>query len=721
MEEKDPKIDLGTKDQGVMNSRNKMNQDDQDKVTNAEEGTKIKEENFAYLAARVNEETSVFEFKSKKNQEEAEGEEVEEENIFKKNASTCKYAICVLLKEDGDQDSELLKSTLDGIKSNLGDLGELGIECKDILIYVFVSKIKQKELVSEEDIKNNLSGENRNKYLLTHLKLKDDERDFKIEVISKKNYMSEIESLKCFYCQIVKGLKTDKNILITSILTAGVTPKTNALSDLIKASLNNNNDPRNRKKNYDCVVVPALEIDEKMKNEGLFSNVIKYERVHFNIYNMNTYYSTGMVPVLSLMNTMAINKEIMNSLIMFYGNFDILEGDEMPKIDYHDYSLGLHFYQNKINIKYLGKESFGTIYYRDFDYKNVWVSKYSGYYSNFFGILKSFTNFELPILHKIFLVFQIIGMLIEFIYPGLSILVVSSIFIEAFDNSDFNPAWFMTLLYIIMYLGSGVSSLISNKSKDLKYTNLIYYYFMEVYYLFILVCSIPAMDNIKKKKFDGRDYETVESFYEFNEAACACLIIFTFLIAIIPMIFRISMITENIVPMLLYFVLGAPMSTSNFLIAKIWNAPGASGGKNIDDKKGLIILFFFLFNLFFGFLSAYNYDRELRAKCVMGLAIFYLLYLFFKVIGIISSLLGTPDLTKIKPNKIKYILSGENIYQSKNSSEHLGENEEKLDNDVENENKNDNENYNENQGEDYNVRDNEEIENNEEAKNENES
>ena len=169
----------------------------------------------------------------------------------------------------------MLKSTLDGIKSNLGDLGELGIECKDILIYVFVSKIKQKELVSEEDIKNNLSGENRNKYLLTHLKLKDDERDFKIEVISKKNYMSEIESLKCFYCQIVKGLKTDKNILITSILTAGVTPKTNALSDLIKASLNNNNDPRNRKKNYDCVVVPALEIDEKMNELRDKINIIK--------------------------------------------------------------------------------------------------------------------------------------------------------------------------------------------------------------------------------------------------------------------------------------------------------------------------------------------------------------------------------------------------------------------------------------------------------------
>ena len=97
------------------------------------------------------------------------------------------------------------------------------------------------------------------------------------------------------------------------------------------------------------------------------------------------------------------------------------------------------------------------------------------------------------------------------------------------------------------------------------------------------------------------------------------------------------MIIKNIVPMILYLFLGAPTSTSNILISKIWNAPGAPGGKNIDDRKGIVILFFFLFNLFFGFLSAYNYDREKRAKCVMGLAIFYLLYLFFKVIGIIGS------------------------------------------------------------------------------------
>lgn len=59
------------------------------------------------------------------------------------------------------------------------------------------------------------------------------------------------------------------------------------------------------------------------------------------------------------------------------------------------------------------------------------------------------------------------------------------------------------------------------------------------------------------------------------------------------MIFRIGMITENIVSMLLYLVLGAPISTSNLLIAKIMNAPGAPGGKAIDERKGLTILFFF--------------------------------------------------------------------------------------------------------------------------------
>ncbi len=684
MEREDPKIDIQTKDPEIVNSANNLKEDDKDKETNAGEDNKNKEENFAYLEARDSEEPSVFEFapSEKKDINDA-------ENKFKPKDSNPEYVICILLKEDSEEDSVLLKATLYEIRENFDELEKLGINYENILIYIFVNKIKKNELVSQEVIKNKLKGENQ--FLLSHMKLKNDGRDIKIEVVSKGNYMSDIQSLKIFYCLIVKSFKKEK-ILITSVITAGVIPTNNALSNLIQSCLKYDN--KDKRKSYDCVSVPALEIDGNKKNESIFEKIIKYERVHFNIYNMNYYYSTGVVPVLSLMNTMTIDKELMNLLSGFYSQIDIMDENEMPKIDYLDYNLALYLYQNKIPIKYLSKQSFGKIIYRDFDYQNIWVSRYSGYYSNFFEILKAFINFDLPIFHKVFTLFQIIGMIIEFIYPGLSILVIYSIFVEAFDIEDRYPAWFMTMLYIIMYLGSGVASLISYKSKDISTTSLIYYYFMEIYYLFILVCSIPAMDNIKKKKLFGDKYKDVEveGFYKFNTAAITCLIIFTFIIAILPMIFRIGMITENIVSMLLYLVLGAPMSTSNLLIAKIWNAPGAPGGKAIDERKGLTILFFFLFNLFFGFLSAYIYDRELRANCVMGLAIFYLIYLAIKVIGIVLSLISNPDVNKISSGLIKQKLEGVNIFESRKSSDHLNEGEPREENNNETKNENEEEN-----------------------------
>ena len=71
--------------------------------------------------------------------------------------------------------------------------------------------------------------------------------------------MNDVESLKCFYCQIVNSLKVDKKIIITSVITAGVNPTNNALSDLIQSCLIDEKDDKNKpKKNYDCVSVPAL-------------------------------------------------------------------------------------------------------------------------------------------------------------------------------------------------------------------------------------------------------------------------------------------------------------------------------------------------------------------------------------------------------------------------------------------------------------------------------
>ncbi len=77
------------------------------------------------------------------------------------------------------------------------------------------------------------------------------------------------------------------------------------------------------------------------------------------------------------------------------------------------------------------------------------------------------------------------GLLIEFIYLSLSILVIYSIFYEAFRIYDISPAVFMTLLYLIIYLGSGVCTIMSKKSEKIETVNFFFLIFMEyIIYLF---------------------------------------------------------------------------------------------------------------------------------------------------------------------------------------------------------------------------------------------
>ena len=70
------------------------------------------------------------------------------------------------------------------------------------------------------------------------MKIKDENREIKIDVISKNYYMSDIESLRCFYYYILKGLKRENNKIISSVITAGVVPHTDGLKKLIQISFN---------------------------------------------------------------------------------------------------------------------------------------------------------------------------------------------------------------------------------------------------------------------------------------------------------------------------------------------------------------------------------------------------------------------------------------------------------------------------------------------------
>ena len=710
MEERDVEIDVNVNvEEKYPKSNdeiiNKPNIHDEEAETEPGEIPKIIQKKFDYL---INTEEDPIEFS------------LTDMNGIYENEEEYKYGICILLSDNSNDNCLLLEQTIKGIISNYGDLSTIRIEPKDIYIFIFINqRVNEEYLVSKNSIKHS-----KNNFYKICVKPKDENRQIKIDVIYKKYVMTDIESLQCFYNILFKLKKFDKYI-ISSVITAGIVPNNDCLKKLIITSLTSKNKNQKNNSNIFAIAVPSLEIKD---DKNIFTKIAQYERTHFNLYDMSFYDTTGAIPISSLLNTMIMDNNLMNELKSYYGQIKT-----NSTIDYHDYNLSLYLYRKSFNINYYYNEILGTISYINFDfnkYKNIWVNRFSGYYGNFFEIMKTFIfcNGFTP---KVFMFFQIIGLLIDFIYPSLSILVIYSIFYESFGESDILPSVFMTLLYIIIYLGSGTCSMISNKSEKIELTNYIFYIFMEIYYLFILICSVIAMDNIKKNK----GYFIVE--YKFNTAACSCLIIFTFIIGILPIIFKIKVVSKNISKMFIYLILGAPSSTSYFLISKIWRAPETSGGEYPEERKGLTIIFFFLFNLFFGFLNFYNFDRHLKVNCVMGLSIFYLIYLFFKIVAILISLLSGIEINRISDIKIINILSGleNNIYESNNplagSTDKLKEQnskeniEEKLDksnesknednnNEENNESKdnNDNNDNNENQNdENFEIEKNEEIEN----------
>ena len=628
----------------------------------------------------------------------------DKENIFQ-YAVDYKYIICILLKDNNIENCLLLEKTIKAITDNLGELNKLEIEPNDIYIFIFANQLEEdpKYLVKKESLKL-LTKEKM--YLKTSLRTQTEANDIKIDFICKKRYMYDVEALKCFYYYCVDKLKKEDKNIITSVITAGVIPVKSCLKKMIQLSFAQKT---KTEKNFG-IVVPMLDVEN---HDNFFIKLAQYERTHFNLYNMNFYNSTAAVPVYSLLNTMIINKSLMLDIKKFYMIDNIFSN---ATIDYHDYKLGLYLYRLLYKVIYINNESLGLIKYNIFnlmEYKDNWVNKYSGYYGNFFEILKTFT-FCSDFGKKVFMFFQIIGLMIEFVYPALSLMVIYSIFYEAFYLRDINLAVFMTMFYLLMNLGGGAFSMISNKSEKMDLANYFIYFFMEFYYLLILICSIVAMNNLNKKNeneeslsllifwFTGK--ENIIDEYKFNKAACGCLIVFTFLIAILPICLKFSLIMNNIVQMFIYLFLGAPSSNSNFLISKIWKAPEASGGEFPEERKGITIIAFFFYNLFIGFLTFYNYNRKLRANCVMGLSIFYLIYLFFKIIAILSSLFQGIEINDNNNDKIKRILSNQdqdNIKGSKNnlanSTEKLNknssyENEEKLDQDEENNNQNNNNN-----------------------------
>ena len=612
--------------------------------------------------------------------EEINNEIILDEDYFTNEKGKYKYSICILMKDDENMSSQLLYKTLTGIRLNLPSLEEkLDIKSESISIFIFINRIFNENIFNENDmntLEENLQNENdKFKFLMRTRILKEDNelKNVKIYTIANQleHLLYDVSALKLYYYFLSK-LHEEKQIMFSSVITAGVFPIKDSLISLIQYSYHS-------KKNH-SVSVASIEY----KPNDLFSKISLYERIHFNIYNMNFYNESAAVPISSLLCTMTID----DTLILFLNNFYNNEILENASIDYHDYNLGLKLLKannRKCLIKYNYDIALGIIDNSEmtyFDYQKEWVNRYSGYYGNFFEILRTFVDCNFcKFQEKLFLIFQLIAICIEFILPSLASMVIYTVFYEAFATYDYRIALFFTSLYLSMMFTSGVCSLISNDPSRMKMTNYFLYIFMEFFYLLVLICSVPAMHFVNINKIE--DYI---SDYKFNKAAASVLIIFSFIIYIIPMIIKSSNIVNNIVPMILYFFLAAPLSTTNFNMAKIWNAPDTSGGNNIPQRKSIYIIIYLCFNLFFGSLSFYNLGREKRANCVMGFAILFLIYSFFRTLAIIINLVCNKEESFINDKlllKIKNVLNNEEI-----DNEDVASEEKNIKNNKEEENNN---------------------------------
>jgi hypothetical protein len=339
---------------------------------------------FSYLVKRDDEETISFNFSKRDKNNINRSTNEASNNMFLTDAGKYKYIICILLKDDQRNSSILLEETLNGIKNNIGDLSSLTIKYEEIIIFVFVNQISEEYLVKKDSIKEHLKNEKENYYLKTPLTFKDDNRKMKIDIISKKYYMSDIESLRCFYYYIVKSLKRENNKIITSVITAGVVPNKDGLKKLIQISfsdIKNKSKQKGESLNSDkkyAIAVPALEVMENEKESNLYKKIAQYERVHFNVYSMNFYSQTASVPISSLLNTMIIDDALLKDLSSFYSTIEL-----NSTIDYHDYRLGLFLVRNAYKTLYYSKEILGEIIYSYFNfsyYQDNWINKYSGYY-----------------------------------------------------------------------------------------------------------------------------------------------------------------------------------------------------------------------------------------------------------------------------------------------------------------------------------------------------
>ena len=562
--------------------------------------------------------------------------------------------IPIIIENDSLSNSRKLRNTMNSLFLSLPELIQIGISNQNILICLFFLHFSSNKTFSQiypntdylaacctGDLDYNCSS----CYIVSSTGIP-------INIISfNKNHSTHVECLKCFYLFILNDIKYYNTISIIEdekkifnntfyILNwqNGIIPEKNTISNLIKTAT----EP--------MIIFPAVH---SLPN-NLFGEILEFYYLYIQIYSYYYYNVTSSCPIEHKFSLIKIDKklyQVMKNYFTYYIYND-------AELYYHDFKLGIFLLNNGYHTYYINQ--INVFYYERTLNFNEFMMNYckqkSSYILIFFDLLNSFIlwsnmNF-FKFVKKIFLFFQLLELIIDFLYIGFTILIIFSFLSEAFIDEDERIVIFFTVIYSIMTICSCCFSLISPKENGRDKTFIYFHVFFYCYFIFFIISSLFAIIRISHNKNN----------YKFKSPPMILLIILNIIFIIGPSFFHLRKVIKNIFSGFKFFIITFPGLYSVFkfhYLINCFDLYGQSiyskrkfGNRFLNERKKVQIFLFLISNSAIAFICFFLISTSRR---IIFIYIIGILYTIINGQQFIAIIIGIIKLYFRKRNLIKFM------------------------------------------------------------------
>ena len=593
---------------------------------------------------------------------------------FLENKDDFTLIINIFIEDDSFNHSDKLRKIFNLLFLSLNDLNKLNISNKNILVTLFFSNFSSEKTFNQLfPYIDYLSAIYNNKEFLCSSCYIVSSTGIPLNILCfYKNKSTKLESLKLFYSYIIFDIKffeeynkknlnnflRNENIIKTNsdeVMTIkslknngfyvlnwglGIIPSKTSIGNLIRTTGEDN-----------ITIIPKItSIPYNKKFGNIFGTILTNYYIIKDIENYFYYINTS-VPIDHRFNFMRIDKNNFDIIKKYFINNICIDSSN----HYNDYKFSLYLYENYYvtkpnsnNEKIYYISDIEVIYYENKinfnDFMKIYCSNNIGEYlsliDNFYQFIFNWNDMNFKkFIKKLFQIFHIISLFVNFILFGLTFIIIKIILSEAFTNKDERIINFFLITYMLIIIISMIFSVMSpNIHKNDITFELINILFV-AYFLFILLCSVFAIINIKK--------ENDKSHYTYKRNPMIILIVLNLVFYFSPYILDFKHVKSNIINLFLYIIVYPSILTIFNLYINVnvmayygrnlnyINYKNTKSNSNIiNERKKTFILIYIFTNFIFIFLIFFLTDRSINMSCVNVLTIIFTSMHGFKGINI---------------------------------------------------------------------------------------